>query len=161
MKANALRHKSLELQEALTSSNRDDYRGYKNGKKKILFGVPHFFCCHYDTVQFITYSKFENLPIIIRNKCNQIKLKNRGKKNATPRTNVEKCESADQLYLASILQIWFPTITNSILLWCFYNSSVEKNISSWSLYLVLADGIDMAIIKIVPLTTPMLHQEKE
>lgn len=70
----------------------------------------------YDTVQFITYSKFENLPIIICNKCNQIKLKNRGKKNATPRTNVEKCESADQLYLASILQIWFPTITNSILL---------------------------------------------
>lgn len=41
----------------------------------------------------------------------------------------KKCESADQLYLASIIQIWFPTINNSILV-LYFNSSVEKNISS-------------------------------
>lgn len=161
MKANALRHKSLELQEALTSSNRDDYRGYKNGKKK-----SSLVCLTSSVVTMIQSNSSPILSLRISlssSATNAIKSnwKIEGKRMLLLRTNVEKCESADQLYLASILQIWFPTITNSILLWYFYNSSVEKNISRWSLYLVLADGIDMAIIKIVPLTTPMLHQEKE
>ncbi len=49
-------------------------------------------------------------------------------------------------------------INNPALMSYFYNSSVEKNISRRRLYLLLTDGMDMAIIKFVPLVSPMLHQ---
>lgn len=41
-----------------------------------------------------------------------------------------------------------------------HNSSVEKNISSWRLYLLLADRINMTIIEVVPPVTPMLHKKQ-
>lgn len=74
--------------------------------------------------------------------------------NETCKIRCQKCGR----YLASI---GFSMINNSTLMSYFYNSSVEKNISCRRLYLLLADGMNMAIIKIVPLVTPMLHQNKD